>query len=1263
MSRLARLSLANRSLIALISIAILGFGVISTTSLKQELIPSLEIPGAFIATTYPGASPEIVEREVTKPIETAIAGTDGLDKTTSTSSNGFSMVQAEFTYGTDIDAAVQDVQQSINRLSSQLPDDVDPAVQAGGFDDFPVVMLAVSSSEGEQALADRLEERVLPELENIPDVRDVEVTGVREEQVSITLDDDELADAGVSVQGVLNALQANGVSVPGGEMGAGDRSLAIEVGAPFRSVDDIADVPIVPTGAGAGAGPGGGAAGAPDGTGAGAGTGQEAGAGQGAGAAPGAGASARRGAAGQAAPPTAPEPVTLGDVADVEEELAETSSITRTNGRATLGISVTKVADGNTVTVSHAVQDKLDDLRDQLGDGAELIVVFDQAPFIEESVEGLTTEGAAGLFFAVLVILVFLLSLRSTLVTAVSIPFSVLVAMIGLYAGGYSLNILTLGALTVAVGRVVDDSIVVLENIKRHLGYGERKQQAIMNGVREVAGAVTASTLTTVGVFLPIAFVGGQVGELFRPFGMTVTIALLASLLVSLTIIPVLAYWFLRRPAVHPGDEERVRAEAVAKERRNPLQRVYVPIISWTTRHRITTVIAGIAIFVATIAATPLLKTNFLDDSGDNTMTVTQVMPVSTSLSRTNEAVQKVEDVLADIDGIESYQATIGSAEFAGFTAGGGTNEATFWLATDGSFDQAALGEEIRRKLAQVEGAGTITLQEQQSGGFGATGLEVIVTAPSSSVLESAAAEVQRAVRDVPGTTDVTNNLGVDVPTIQVDVDRAEAAALGLSDAQVGQAVRQAFEGQRAGTVLLDSTSHDVLLYTGDEPETLRQLRALRVETPMGTSVRLDDVATVSEVGRPAQLTRIDGERSATVSATPTGSDVGKVTADLQAALNKLDLPQGASYRLGGVSAEQDEAFAQLAIALLAAIAIVFMVMVATFRSIVQPLILLVSVPFAATGALGALLLTDTALGVPALIGLLMLVGIVVTNAIVLIDLINQYRNPRTSPDGETQPGMSVRDAVIEGGRRRLRPILMTALATICALVPMSLGLTGGGVFISRPLALVVIGGLISSTLLTLVLVPTLYTMVEGFKERRAVRRDARRRRARARAGGGTAGGGTASGTAASTGPSGRARSAPTASGSGALAGSPGPGSSSGPDSQASAAPMPAGAATREPHPSPLTQDAGNGTHPTDAPPAGWPLGTQKRAPIGSVQTAGTAATTRPSHDAPTEGGAPASATSTVSTPLGVVQVEVFVRTVQDEDTSDPSTPTSSDER
>jgi HAE1 family hydrophobic/amphiphilic exporter-1 len=1078
MSKLARLSLANRSLIALISLAIVAFGVVSTGSLKQELIPSLQLPGAFIVTSYPGASPEIVEREVTEPIENAISGVDGLDEVTSTSSNGFSMVQASFAFGTDIDKAVQDIQQAVDRASSQLPDDVDPSVQAGNFNDFPVVMLAVSSTESQQELAQRLEERVVPELRQLPDVRDVEITGVRDEVVAIRIDNDKLRDAGLTTQSVIGALQANGIAVPGGQLSSGDRSVTIEVGSTFSSLQEIRDLPIMPAGSPSGAASGrsgapGTAAGGPQSAGPGGPAGEPAS--QSAGAA---GAQAPGGIARPGRAPAAPEPVKLGDVATVERALAESSSITRTNGRETLGISVTKTADGNTVTVSHAVQDKLDDLREQLGENAELTVVFDQAPFIEESIEGLTSEGTAGLFFAVLVILVFLLSIRSTLVTAMSIPFSVLVAMIGLYAGGYSLNILTLGALTVAIGRVVDDSIVVLENIKRHLGYGETKHDAIMNGVREVAGAITASTLTTVGVFLPIAFVSGQVGELFRPFGVTVTIALLASLLVSLTIIPVLAYWFLRPPAVSPGDEARVRDEALKKERRNPLQRAYVPVIRWTTRHRATTILAGLLTFVGTLAATPLLKTNFLDDSGDNTLNVTQVMPVSTSLERTDEAARKVEAVLDGISGIESYQTTVGSAEFAGFSSGNSSNEVVYWIATKDDLDQQELADTIRERLAEVKDAGTITVQEQQTG-FGNNSLEVIVTAPTTEALRTAAAQVERAVRKVEGITDVTNNLASDLPTIEVDVDREKAARVGLSDAQIGQAVREAFEGQDVGAVELDGNRRDVMLYTSEEPGDLAALRRMEIPTPLGTTVELRDVAQVSEATRPAQLTRIDGERSATVSATPNAADLGRITADLRAELEKLDLPAGASWELGGVSAEQAEAFTQLGLSMLAAIVIVFAIMVATFRSLIQPLILLVSVPFAATGALGMLLLTDTALGVPALIGLLMLVGIVVTNAIVLIDLINQYR----------AQGMSVREAVVEGGRRRLRPILMTALATICALVPMALGLTGGGVFISRPLALVVIGGLVSSTLLTLILVPTLYTMVEGYAERRAARR------------------------------------------------------------------------------------------------------------------------------------------------------------------------------
>jgi HAE1 family hydrophobic/amphiphilic exporter-1 len=1052
MSRLARLSLANRSLVGLAAVAVIVFGLIATASLKQELIPSLQLPAAIISTVYPGASPDIVEAEITRPIEAAVAGVDGLEETTSTSSSGVSVVSAEFRYGTDIDAAVSSMQQAVGRLGATLPQGADPTVQAGSIDDLPVVLLAADTGDDEQAAAERLRETVIPELEAVEGVRTAELTGASETEITVALDQAKLARAGLSPTAVTTALQANGVTIPGGAITEGGRTLSIDVGGAFTSIDELKAL-VIPPSAPAAAAPSAGApsAGAPS-----------------------------AGVPSITAP--AARPVRLGDVAEVASGLKASTSITRTDGRPTLGISVTKTADASTVAVSHDVRDKLSELEAALGNGARLTVVFDQAPFIEDSIEGLTTEGLLGLVFAVLVILLFLMSLRSTLVTAVSIPFSLLVAMLGLQVGGYSLNILTLGALTIAIGRVVDDSIVVLENIKRHLSYGEPKQEAILTAVREVAGAVTASTATTVAVFLPIAFVGGSTGELFRPFGITIAIALLASLLVSLTIIPVLAYWFLRESTVTPDQADQVpadvqRAEAETKERRGPLQRAYVPVISWATRHRAITVLIGIVVFLGTIGLTPLLETNFIDDSGQNTLTVSQELPAGTSLATTDAAAKKVEAVLADLDGVESYQATIGSAGFGGFFGpAGGSNKATFSVTTDPDGDTEATSDLLEQRLAALKDAGEVRLSPAQ--GFGETSIEVVVQAPSDAVLRDAAAQVEEIVRGTEGTTDVRNNLAADQPGIQVTTDRQRAAALGLGDAAIGGAVRAALEGQQAGSVVVDGDQLDVVVRGSDPPATVAALRGL-VLVPGPRPVTLDDVADVKEVERPVQLTRTDGERSASVTAEPSGSDVGTVSAALQKRLDGLTLPGGATWTLGGVSADQQEAFAGLGVAMLAAIALVYLVMVATFRSLGQPLILLVSVPFAATGAIVLLLITGTALGVASLIGLLMLVGIVVTNAIVLIDLINQYR----------EQGSSVRDAVMNGARQRLRPILMTAVATICALTPMALGLTGSGGFISRPLAIVVIGGLISSTLLTLVLVPAIYTIVEERKQRRRDKR------------------------------------------------------------------------------------------------------------------------------------------------------------------------------
>ncbi|MGW4471679.1 efflux RND transporter permease subunit [Nonomuraea sp. NPDC004354] len=1046
MTALARLSLANRSLVILVAIVLSAFGAYTIPQLKQQLLPSLSFPGAFVVASYPGASPEIVEDQVTKPIEDSFAGIDGLEEMTSTSKEGLAQVQVSFAYGTDIEESVATMQTAIGKIRAQLPDGVDPQVVAGNTDDIPVVVLAVGDGGDERAMADKLDRVLVPQLQGIDGVREAEVTGARGETVVITPDADKMADKGVSPAQIPEVLKANGTPVPAGTLKESGKALTVQVGSRIESIEALEDLYLVPA--------------AP----------QAAAPAQARGQARQVPGRAMPPGAGQApvqAAPKPPKPVRLGDVADIERRKSEATTLTRTNGEPSLGVSVTMTPDSNAVAISHAVREKLPAMESALG--AKATVIFDQAPYVERSIEDLTTEGLLGLVFAVLVILVFLLSLRSTLVTAVSIPLSVVIALIALWAGDYSLNMLTLGALTIAVGRVVDDSIVVLENIKRHLGYGEPKRTAVTAAVREVSGAVTASTLTTVAVFAPIAFVGGMVGELFAPFAMTVTVALLASLLVSLTVIPVLAYWFLKAPALEPEQALAVREAAEAKELRGPLQRMYLPVLRFATRRRLVTVLIGVVVFAATMGLAGRLETNFIDSSGQDTISLSQKMPAGTDLAATDAAAKKVEKVLADLDGVQSYQVNVGGGNAMRGGTGGGADRASFSVTVAEGSDTPALEERLRQELKGLSGVGEVTVGGQGGAGFGSDSVEVIVQAPDTATLRAAAGQVATAVGQVEGLRDVSSDLESSAPRIEVVVDRKKAAAKGVTEAQVGQVVAQAFRGAPLGRLTLDGVDSDLILRGGDEPEDAEEVEKLKVG-----AVKVSQVATVSQVDGPTQISRIDGERSATVSAKASASDLGRLTQALTKKLDGLALPAGAAFTIGGVSADQADAFADLGVAMLAAIAIVFMIMVATFRSFVQPLILLVSVPFAATGALGLLLVTGTPMGVPALIGMLMLIGIVVTNAIVLIDLINQYR----------EQGLGVVEAVIEGGRRRLRPILMTAVATICALTPMALGVTGSGGFISQPLAIVVIGGLISSTLLTLVLVPTLYTMVERVKER-----------------------------------------------------------------------------------------------------------------------------------------------------------------------------------
>ncbi|WP_326954814.1 efflux RND transporter permease subunit [Amycolatopsis sp. NBC_01286] len=1034
MSVLARLSLRNRSLIGLLALVIVGFGAFALPQIKQQLFPSLQFPQAQIVTAYAGASPDAVDKQVTEPLEGGLQGLKGLEELNSTSSDGVSRVVAQFEFGTDIDAAVSQIQQAVNQVRTRLPQNSEPAVSAGSTDDLPVVLVAAGTAGDPQQLAPALTDQVAPELRKIDGVRTVTVTGVQQPRVTITLDYAKLAAAGVDPTSIATALQTAGAAVPAGTLTEGGKTLSVQVGGAQTTVDTIRNLYLTP--------------------------------------------SAAAGASRAGAP--ARGPVKLGDVADVQTGFAPPTSITRTNGKPSLGLSITMVDNGNAVAISDAVRDKLPDLAKKTG--SEMSVVFDQGTPVKDAISGLTTEGLLGLAFAVIVILLFLLSVRSTLVTAVSIPLSVIVALLALWTGDLSLNLLTLGALTIAIGRVVDDSIVVLENIKRHLAYGEEKQRAVLDGVREVAGAVTSSTLTTVAVFLPIAFVGGFVGELFSPFAITVTVALLASLLVSLTVVPVLAYWFLKQPKV-PADAieaERAREAAVEKERRGLLQRAYLPVIRFATKRRLTVVLLALLIFAGTVGLATRLNTNFLDQSGGTTLNMTQKLPAGASVEAKEKAATAVEQALAAEKSVQTYQVSVGGGgAFGGFGGGGTSTSISVTVAKDTDLD--ALSSRLRDELTSRPELGEIKIGADASG-FNSDQVSVTVTAPSEAALKPASDQVQQALQGVSGLTEVTSDLSVGSPRVQVEVDDAAAAARGLSASTIGQVANQAIAGRTVTQLPVDGQRTDVVLRAGTAPVSVDQVKGLPIPGPAGV-VRLDEVAKVSTVDGPASVHRTGGDLSTTVTAKNTGDNLSKTTADIQSKLDGITFAGGAAYSLGGVSQDQQEAFSNLFLALLAAIAIVFLIMVATFRSLIQPLILLVSIPFAATGAIGLLLATGTALGLPSLIGMLMLVGIVVTNAIVLIDLINQYR----------AEGMSVADAVTEGGRRRLRPILMTAAATIFALVPMALGITGQGGFIGQPLAIVVIGGLVSSTLLTLVLVPTLYTMVETRKERRHARREARR--------------------------------------------------------------------------------------------------------------------------------------------------------------------------
>ncbi len=1018
MSRLPLLSLKNRSFIALVCVIIAVLGGVSMSILRQELVPSVSLPAVAVIATNPGASSEQMAGTVADPIERQLRTLDNVEGTSATSNSNFTMVSVELEYGSDIYRAASQADVLLSRIEEQLPDGTTTQVMTGGSGDLPAMIVSVASDLETPELARRLDLTALADIDSVGGVATVQLIGAADEVIRLTLDQAAMAANGVTQGDIISALDDAGLLVPGGTVTDGTVDLDITIGNPFTSVDDLAALRIIPA--------------AEEST-----------------------------------------PVALGEVATVEQTTADAQSVSRTDGRDSITMLISPATDANFVELSDAVSAILDDAAETIGANTEFTVIFDQAPFIQESISGLATEGAWGLVFAVVVIFVFLWAVRPTIITAISIPLSLLFAFIGMLATGTTINMMSLAGLMLAIGRMVDDSIVVIENIVRHLGASTKGRfRTIVDAVTEVASAVVSSTVVALLVFLPIALVPGLAGELFRPFALTTVLALTGSLLVSLTIVPVLAYWFMRGTAGEGADDPD--DEHWFDVSNGWLARLYRPGLAWALSHRVVTAVLATIIFAGSIALFPLLKVNLLGESGMNSVQVSQTLPAGTVLEGSVAEAERTEAVLRDIDGVESVQTSVGGSNFGFGRGGGGSNEISYTITTDVEADQALLLQDITTALedhqSSDEATGEIDVMDAGSI-LGSSTVDVAVTALDDETRGAANEQVVAALTDLDGVTTVSSDFAATAPSLEITIREDDAAALRLSVTDAVGLVAVNTADFPVGSVAIDGTDLDVYLETGRSVDTVEDVESLDLG-----GFPLSAIADVDRVNVAPSISTVNAVRTITISATPANSDdVGAVGDEVRSALEDLDLPDGVTWEIGGVTADVDEAFRQLALAMIAAILLIYVVLVWLFKSLIQPLILLVSIPFAATGTILALWLTGTPLGLPSLVGMLMLIGIVVTNAIVLIDLVNQYR----------RHGMALDDALLRGGQNRVRPIIMTAAATIMAMIPPALGLSGQSSFVSAPMAVAVIGGLVASTLITLVIVPVLYRMIEGLKERR----------------------------------------------------------------------------------------------------------------------------------------------------------------------------------
>lgn len=1013
--------------ILMLFIGLILIGLISFQNLGLDLLPDLSFPMSAIIVSYSGVAPQEIENMITIPLEEAVATIRGVKNINSYSREGSSVVLMEFNWGTDMDVSALNIREKIDQVKGFLPDDAsDPIIIKFDPSLMPILVLGMDSEERDlEKLQEYAEDIIKPRLERLEEVASVSINGGLDREILVSIDNEKLRSSQLSFSQVTAALAGENVNLPAGTLKEGTINFLIRTLGRFESIQDIEEILIYNI----------------------------------------------RG-----------NKIYLGDIAKVEDTFKERNSITYVNGKPGIMMSLQKESGKNTVTVAKRIFKELETIQKLLPDDISIIPVFDSSDFIKKTISQVGWVALYGAVLAVFVLLFFLGNLSSTLIISFAIPISLIFTFTLLYFSNLTLNMMTLGGLALGIGMMVDNSIVVLENIFRYRELGTDIKKSACLGASEVGPAISASTFTTIAVFLPIVYVQGIASELFRPMGYTITFSLLTSLLVALTLVPMLSSKILRFKV--KDNSQSVSKENLVKNSLkqggkifNFVREEYVRLITWSLRHRGIVFILAVIIFVVSIMLVPFVGTEFIPSSDQGQFNINITLPTGTNLETTREVVREVEKIVSEIPEIKSMLTTAGEGSGGmGFSTEGGNSGTIMINLVDQNKRErntAQIINELRQKIGTYPDA-QINFSEQGFSFSSGSDLEVKISGDSLDELENIANRILILLAEVEGVYDLKSSVEDVRPELHVNIDREKANLYGFTTAQIASTVHDALLGRVASIYQEKGKQIDIRIRLEEKDRnSIEEVENILISSSAGLQIPLKEIAEVTVDSGPKGIDRKNQQRVVNVSANISDRFLSKVIQDAQQQLDKLVLPEDYRYEFVGENREMQESFLELGLALVLSIILVYMIIAAQFESLLMPLAVMFSVPFSLIGVILALLLADKSLNVLSFIGIIMLVGIVVNNSIVLIDYINKLR----------KKGMERKEAIILGGKTRLRPILMTMFTTVLALVPMALGV-GEGSELRAPMAITIIGGLTSSTFLSLIIVPIFYTFLDDLSQK-----------------------------------------------------------------------------------------------------------------------------------------------------------------------------------